>query len=65
MNKEEIIQNNKPQYLSAQRYNQLTDAEKSEMRKHLREAGFDVDDYEAKMKKLWPKEHIRTRTWRK
>ena len=59
MNKEKlkgkIIKGNKEQYLSAQEYAQLTSKEKADIRAILTENEMDADDYEKRMKKLWPK----------
>lgn len=53
--KEKVIKNGKEQYLSAQEYGKMTSNEKRFIRESLEEEGKDADDYEGKMKKLWPK----------
>ena len=50
------IQGNKPVHLSAQYYATMTDKEKEALREVLTERGFDADEYERTMKRLWPRE---------
>lgn len=62
--KEKILKNGKEIYLSAQDYHLLSGNEKNLLKEALKEEGKDVDDYDGKMKKLWPKKVILGRNWR-
>ena len=53
--KEKVIKDGNEIYLSAQDYNVMTDDDKETLRDVLKEEGKDADEYETKMKSLFPK----------
>jgi len=53
------------QYLSAQEYNVLTLLERQLFWEVVSELGYDTDEFERKMKALWPKQfQTKTLIWR-
>lgn len=66
MNKEKVLKGNKEIYLSAQDYSKLSNDDKKQLREVLKEENKDPDEYEEKMKKMWPKEVYHTlKSWRR
>ena len=64
--KEKVLKERKEIYLSAQEYATFTDDEKKALKEALKEEGKDADEYEKKMKKLWPKTFMpKPLTWRR
>jgi hypothetical protein len=61
-----IIKDDKEQHLSAQEYMKLTPDEKGIVREIIQGKKIDPDEYEANMKKLWPKPFTpKPLVWRK
>ena len=53
--KEKVLKEGKEQYLSAQEYGKYTSEEKQAIREIMEEENIDPDEYDRRMKKLWPK----------
>ena len=63
--KEKVIKDGKEQHLSAQEYELMTANEKVLVKEILKDEKLDADEYEKKMKALWPKEFKpKPLTWR-
>lgn len=56
--KEKILKDGKECYLSAQEYDLMTTNEKALIKEVLKDEKKDPDDYERRMKKLWPKTFV-------
>ena len=66
MFEEELIKGNKQIYLSAQDYASLTVQEKQDLHTVLADEEIDADEYESRMKSMWPREvTLKPLTWRK
>jgi len=64
--KDKILKDGREICLSAQDYACLTVQEKQDLHTVLADAGIDADEYESRMKKLWPREvMLKPLTWRK
>jgi len=64
--KEKILKDGEEIYLSAQDYEKLTSGEKKVIKDILKEEKFDAEEYEKKMKKLWPRVFTpKPLTWRR
>ena len=63
--KEKILKDGKEQYLSAQEYDKMTSEDKAFIKEVLKDEKKDVELYEEKMKKLWPRTfQPKPLTWR-
>jgi len=64
--KEKIFPTKDPIYLSAQEYGLMKSNEKKLMREVLQGEKIDPDEYEVRMKKLWPKTFVpKPLVWRR
>lgn len=64
--REKVLRGGKELYLSAQEYEKMSGKEKQLIKEVLKEEKFDTDEYERKMKKLWPRVFKpKPLTWRK
>jgi len=64
--KDKILKDGREIYLSAQDYACLTVREKQDLHTVLADAGIDADEYESRMKSMWPREvMLKPLTWRK
>ena len=64
--KDKILKDGKEIYLSAQDYACLTVQEKQDLHTVLADEGIDADEYESRMKSMWPREvTLKPLTWRK